>query len=118
MDAHAAAAATAFVTAGAKLLKYMRAKLIEGKRHTPHSKNVKVEGSCVKWDRKTFTVTSVKMGPSMLLSANSPGEDLSCNFHCFLSGVEQGEDQLDLQAPSRELAETWVLGIKACIGKL
>ena len=118
VDPEQAAAAKAFVNAGGAVLKYMRAKLIEGKWHQPHSKNVKVEGSSVKWDKRSFTLTDVKMGASMLLNTNNPGQDLSCNFHCFLSGVSSGEDQLDLQAPSKELAEKWVMGIKACIGKL
>ena len=118
VDPEQAAAAQAFVNAGGEVLKYMRAKLIEGKWHDPHAKNVKVEGTSVKWDKRSFVISDVKLGPSMLLSTNNPGEDLSGNFHCFLSGVASGEDQLDLQAPSKELAEKWVLGIKACIGKL
>jgi hypothetical protein len=118
VDPETAAAAKAFVATGGTVLKYMRAKLIEGKWHTPHAKNVTVEGTSVKWDKKSHIMLDAKLGPSMLLSSNNPGEDLSSNFHCFLSGVGSGEDQLDLQAPSKELAEKWVLGIKVCLGKV
>jgi hypothetical protein len=108
-----------FVTQGGPLMKYMRAKLVDGKVHSPRTKTVKMDGNQAMWDKRAFAVSNAKLGPSMLLSANNPGDvDMSCNFHLLLSGVQGGEDQLDFQASSKELAEKWVLGVQACINKL
>lgn len=111
-------AAQAFVTEGGILNKYMREKLVNGKVHEPHPKTVKMNGSCVTWDKKSFTVANAKLGGSMLLRANSTGEDLDCNFYMTLSGVPGGQEALDLRAPSKDVAEKWVMGVLACIGKL
>ena len=86
--------------------------------HEPHPKIVKMNGSSVTWDKKSFPVANAKLGGSMLLRANSTGEDLDCNFYMTLSGVPGGQEALDLRAPSKDVAEKWVMGVLACIGKL
>ncbi len=118
VDPELASAAREFVTLGGALHKYMRAKLIDGKLHEPRPKTVKMNGSQIMWDKRVFAVANAKVGGSMLLRANSSTASLDCNFHCFLSGVASGQDQLDFRASSKEEAEKWVMGVLACIGKL
>jgi hypothetical protein len=77
-------------------------------------------GTQIAWDKRSFQVVGAKLGGSQMLRANNPGSaaDLEINFHCTLSGVPAGQDHLDFQAPSKEVAEKWVIGILSSIGKL
>jgi hypothetical protein len=118
VDHEKARAALEFVTAGAPLHKYMRAKLINAKWHEPRSKAVRMNGTQIQWDKRSYRVANAKMGGSLMLKANSPSGDFSTHFHCMLSGVAGGLDQLDFRAPSSDAAELWVLGILASIDKL
>jgi hypothetical protein len=118
VDPALAKAAQEFVTAGGTLLKYMRADLINGKCHEPRPKTVRMKGCQILWDKRVFNVANAKLGGSMVLKANSSTAALDSNFHCFLSGVPSGQDQLDFRASSKEEAEKWVMGVQACIGKL
>ncbi len=120
VDPKKASEAEAFVAAGGGLNKYMRAKLINGKWHDPRPKTVKMVGTQIAWDKRSFQVVGAKLGGSQMLRANNPGSaaDLAINFHCTLSGVPAGQDHLDFQAPSKEVAEKWVIGILSSIGKL
>ncbi len=110
-------AAQAFVTAGGTLKKYMRDNLINGKMHEPHPKVVKMNGRYVEWNKKSFPVANAKLGGSVLLRANGFEDlkNLNCNFYLTLSGVPGGQENLDLQAPSKDVAEMWVMGVLACI---
>jgi hypothetical protein len=118
VDPALARAALDFVAAGDTLLKYTRAKLINGKPHDPRPKTVKMRGELVEWDKRAFTVANAKLGGSMTLRANRLCSDLDANFHVFLSGVSAGKDLLDFRAPSKQCAQNWVMGILASIGRL
>ena len=118
VDPALARAALAFVAAGGALLKYTRAKLINGKPHDPRPKTVRMRGELLEWDKRAFTVANAKLGGSMTLRANRLCSDLDANFHVFLSGVSAGQDQLDFRAPSIQCAQNWVMGILASIGRL
>jgi hypothetical protein len=118
VDHEKARAALEFVTAGGGLHKYMRAKLINAKWHEPRAKTVRMNGTQIQWDKRSYRVSNAKMGGSLTLKANSPSVALDAHFHCMLSGVAGGQDQLDFRAPSRDVAELWVLGILASIDKL
>lgn len=118
VDPEQVKAALAFVTGGGTLNKYMRDKLVNAKWHEPRPKTVKMNGTQIVWDKRSFQVVNAKLGGSMLLRANNTGDNLDCNFYCSLSGVPGGQDALDFQAPSKEIAEKWVLGILASIGNL
>jgi hypothetical protein len=111
-------AAIAFVTAGGILLKYTRAKLINGVPHNPRPKTVRMSGTRMLCDKKAFNITNIKLGGSMLLRANRLCSDFDSNFHVYLSGISAGRDQLDFRAPTKELAQNWVTGVLASIGKL
>jgi hypothetical protein len=108
--------ALAFVTAGGQLSKYVRSKFVIAEWHEPRPKTVRMNGAQIVWGSRAFRVENARVGGSLLLKANNPSADTDCNFHCTLSGVKFG--WLDFQAPSKEIAEKWVLGIQACIGTL